>query len=126
MSQKTITCFNLTHMYDGAFCGKFCEGVFVPRRRSIASRRVTKTPSQNLPQNPHHTCVLYGRLQWLAYRLATVNAHTDVPLIFYLLQVSLAYGKAANLVTFTVCFCLIVLNLMSRFFRLVAFNIWEF
>ena len=26
-----------------------------------------------------------------------VNAHTDVPLIFYLLQVSLAYGKAANL-----------------------------
>ena len=36
-------------------------------------------------------------------------------------------GKAANLVvTFTVCFCLIVLNLMSRFFPLVAFNIWEF
>ena len=44
-------------MYDGAFCGKFCEGVFVPQRRSIASRQVTKTPSQNLPQNPHHTCV---------------------------------------------------------------------
>ena len=52
---------------------------------------------------------------------------TDVSLIFYLLQVSLANGKAANLVvTFTVCFCLIVLNLMSRFFPLVAFNIWEF
>ena len=29
-------------------------------------------------------------------------------------------------VTFTVCFCLIELNLMSRFFPLVAFNIWEF
>ena len=28
---------------------------------------------------------LYGRLQWLAYRLAIVNAHTDLPLIFYLL-----------------------------------------
>ena len=30
---------------------------------------------------------LYGRLQWLAYRLVIVNAHTDLPLIFYLLQV---------------------------------------
>ena len=28
---------------------------------------------------------LYGRLQWLAYRPAIVNAHTDLPLIFYLL-----------------------------------------
>ena len=28
---------------------------------------------------------LYGRLQSLAYRLAIVNAHTDLPLIFYLL-----------------------------------------
>ena len=28
---------------------------------------------------------LYGRLQWLAYRLAIVKAHTDLPLIFYLL-----------------------------------------
>ena len=30
---------------------------------------------------------LYGRLQWLAYRLAIVNAYTDLPLIFYLLLV---------------------------------------
>ena len=29
---------------------------------------------------------LYGRLQWLTYRLAIVNAHTDPPLIFYLLH----------------------------------------
>ena len=28
---------------------------------------------------------LYGPLQWLAYRLAIVKAHTDLPLIFYLL-----------------------------------------
>ena len=29
---------------------------------------------------------LYGRLQWLAYRLAIVNAQTDLLLIFYLLH----------------------------------------
>ena len=29
---------------------------------------------------------LYGRLQWLTYWLAIVNAHTDLPLIFYLLH----------------------------------------
>ena len=28
---------------------------------------------------------LYGCLQWLAYQLAIVNSHTDLPLIFYLL-----------------------------------------
>ena len=27
---------------------------------------------------------LYKTLQWLAYRLAIVKAHTDLPLIFYL------------------------------------------
>ena len=37
---------------------------------------------------------LYGRLQWLAYRLAIVNAHTDLPLTFYLLPKELnADGK---------------------------------
>ena len=29
---------------------------------------------------------LYGHLQWLAYRLAIVNAHTDLPLTFYVLH----------------------------------------
>ena len=28
LCHKTITCFNLTHRDDGAFCGKFCEGGF--------------------------------------------------------------------------------------------------
>ena len=32
---------------------------------------------------------VYERLQWLAYRLAMVNAHTDLPLIFYLLHIKL-------------------------------------
>ena len=30
---------------------------------------------------------LYGHLQWLAYRFAIVNSHTDLPLIFYLLHI---------------------------------------
>ncbi len=30
---------------------------------------------------------LYGCLQWLAYRLAIINAHPDLPLIFYLLHI---------------------------------------
>jgi len=35
---------------------------------------------------------LYGRLQWLAYWLTIVNAHTDLPLIFYLLLKELPIG----------------------------------
>ena len=48
MSQK-ITCFNLTHRDNGAFCGKFCEGGFA----DPAAKRGEPLGRQN---SPHKIC----------------------------------------------------------------------
>ena len=61
---QTITCFNLTHRYDGAFCGKFLWGLFISRRRSIARRRVIISP--------HRTCVCLT-LHWQDFTVRIVQ-----------------------------------------------------